>query len=79
MIFLQGGGKSVRISIAVKRHHDHGNSYKGQHLTDIQSISSWCQNVTAQAEIVMEKKLRVLYFDLQASGDSKPNWPDLNS
>ena len=22
----------VRVSIAVKRHHDHGNSYKGKHL-----------------------------------------------
>ena len=22
----------VRVSIAVKRHHDQGNSYKGQHL-----------------------------------------------
>jgi hypothetical protein len=32
VIFLQGGGKSVRISIAVKRHHDRANSYKGKHL-----------------------------------------------
>jgi hypothetical protein len=23
----------VCVSIAMKRHHDHGNSYKGQHLT----------------------------------------------
>jgi hypothetical protein len=22
----------VRVSIALKRHHDHGNSYKGKHL-----------------------------------------------
>jgi hypothetical protein len=22
----------VRVSITVKRHHDHGNSYKGKHL-----------------------------------------------
>ena len=33
-----------RISIAVKRHHDHGNSYKGKHLfvvvysSEVQSI-----------------------------------------
>jgi hypothetical protein len=24
----------LRISIAVKRHHNQGNSYKGKHLTD---------------------------------------------
>ena len=26
------GSVLVRVSIAVKRHHDQGNSYKGQHL-----------------------------------------------
>ena len=25
----------VRISIAVKRSHDHDNSYKGKHLTEV--------------------------------------------
>lgn len=36
----------VRVSIAVKRHYDHGNSYKGKHLIQFQRfspLSSWQQ------------------------------------
>jgi hypothetical protein len=29
MLFLS---HCLRVSIAVKKHHDHGNSYKGKHL-----------------------------------------------
>lgn len=29
-----GGGGVLRVSNAVKRHHDHDNSYKGQHLIE---------------------------------------------
>jgi hypothetical protein len=25
----------LRVSIAVKRHHDYGNSYKGQHIIGV--------------------------------------------
>ena len=25
----------LRVCIAVKRHHDHGNSYKGKHLMEV--------------------------------------------
>ena len=28
-------GACLMVSIAVKRHHDHGKSYKGWHLTDV--------------------------------------------
>lgn len=30
---------SVRVPIAVKRHHDHGNSYNGKRLTEAHSQS----------------------------------------
>ena len=29
----------VRVSIAVKRHHDHGNSHKGNHFTKEEAYS----------------------------------------
>ena len=29
----------LRVSIAVKRHHDHGNSYKGKHLIEVVAYS----------------------------------------
>ena len=28
-------GVIVRVSIAVKRHHDHGNSYEGKYLIEV--------------------------------------------
>jgi hypothetical protein len=41
-------GVLVRVSIAVIRHHNHGNSYKGKHLTGVglqfqrfSSLLSW--------------------------------------
>ena len=32
-------GILVMVSIAVKRHHDHCNSYKGKHLTEVVAYS----------------------------------------
>ena len=67
---------SLRVSIAVKRHHDHGNSYKGKHFTgaSLQSqrfspLLSWWEawRGSLQAGIVLEKELRVLHLDLQAA------------
>ena len=29
----------VRVSIVVKKHHDHGNSYKGKHLIEVLAYS----------------------------------------
>ena len=34
-ILLEFGGILVRVSIAVKRHHDYGNSYKGKYLIGV--------------------------------------------
>ena len=60
----------VRISIAVKRHQDHGNSYKGQH-----SIGPGLQfrglvhylHGSVKADMVLEKELRVLRLDPRAA------------
>ena len=54
--------------IAVKRHHDQGNSYKGKHLIGaglqfqrLSPFSSW------QKAWLLEKELRVLHLDLQTA------------
>jgi hypothetical protein len=65
----------------VKRHYDHGNSYKGKPLTgagytfrDL-SPSSWWEHGSIQAGMMLEKELRVLHLDLQtAEGDYLSHW-----
>jgi hypothetical protein len=63
----------VRVSTAVKRHHDQGNSYKGQQL--IGSPYSFRDSVhyyhgrkhgSIQADVGLEK-LKVLQLDLKAT------------
>jgi hypothetical protein len=60
--------------IAVKRHHDHGNSYKGKYLigAGLQfqrfSLLLLGEDSGMQADMMMKKKLRVLHLDLQAAG-----------
>ena len=70
----------VRVSIAVKRHHDHDNCYKGKHLIEVIDYSfrrlahyhddgTWrleCGSV--QENIVLEKELRVLHPNPKATG-----------
>ena len=67
-------GVYLRVSIALKRHHDHGNSYKGSHF-----IGAGLQfrglvhhhgrkHGDMQADMVLEKELRVLHLALQAAG-----------
>ena len=60
--------------IAVKRHHDQGNSYKGKHSTGtgsqvqrLGSLSSWWEAWQHAEDMVMEKELRVLHLDPQAA------------
>ena len=70
----------VRVSIAVERHHDHRNSYKGRHLIggDLQFRGSVHyhhvgKHDSVQADVVLEKELRVLHWDPQAAeGDCVP-------
>jgi hypothetical protein len=53
--------------IAVERHHDHGNSYKGQHWAGLQfqsfsPLSSWQEAWQCLGNRVLEKELRVLHL-----------------
>jgi hypothetical protein len=63
----------------VKRHYDQGNSYKRRHFTGV--VYSFRGLVhyhhgrkhgSMQADMVLEKELRVLHLDLQAGGDWIP-------
>ena len=61
------------VSIAVKRHHDQGNSYKGKHLIgaglQVQRFSpssSRQEHGSIQAGMVQEE-LRVLHLHLKAA------------
>ena len=63
----------IWVSIALKRHHDQGNFYKGQHLigTGLQVLrfspsSSRQEHGSIQADMVQEK-LRVPHIHLKAA------------
>ena len=63
----------IRVSIAVKRHHDQGDSYKGQHLVgaglQVQSfspLSSRWEHGSFKESLALEE-LRVLHLDLTAA------------
>ena len=43
----------VRVSIAVKRHHDHGYSYKGKHLIEVVAYISEVQSIIIMAGIMV--------------------------
>jgi hypothetical protein len=64
----------LRVSIAVKRHHDQGDLYKGQHLIGagllfrgLVHYSHGGKPGSMQTDLVLEKELRVLHLDLQAA------------
>jgi hypothetical protein len=66
----------LRLSIAMKRHHDHRNSYKGRYLIGaglqfqrFSPSSSWWEHGGMQAGMVLEKEVRVLHLDLQAADE----------
>ena len=61
----------------MKKHHDHGNSYKGKHLIgaglqfrDLVHYHHGGKHGSMQADMVLEKELRVLHIDLQAIGEA---------
>ena len=71
----------VRVSIAVKRHHHYGNSYKGTHLIGVGlqfrglvCCSHGGNHGSMQADMV----LRVLCSDWQAAGRGRDTGPGLN-
>jgi hypothetical protein len=54
----------------MKRHHDQGNSYKKKYLIGasfqferFSPISPWWEHGNIQADIVLEKELRILNLD----------------
>ena len=60
----------ARVSIAVKRHHDQGNSYKGKHFRVAQlqfrglvHYHHGGKHGSTQAAMVLEKEPRVLHLD----------------
>jgi hypothetical protein len=64
----------VRVSIAVKRHSDHSNSYKGKHLTgagsqlrDLVHCHRGRKRDGTQADMALEKEPRGLHLDLADS------------
>jgi hypothetical protein len=66
--------RCLRVSIAVERHHDQGNSYKGQHLVGaglkvqrFSPLSSWQEAWQCPADMALEKEQRVLHLDLKAT------------
>ena len=60
----------VRVSFAMKRHHDQSNSYKGKHLIGIglqvprfSPLSSWWEHPgSIQADMLLEKELTIQYL-----------------
>jgi hypothetical protein len=61
------------VSIARKRHYDHGNSYKGKRLIRLvysfSGVAHYCHDKYGglQEDMVLEKELRVLLLDLQVA------------
>ena len=58
----------VRVSIVVKRHHDHSNSYTGKTLTEAGlQFRARCHHSgkhgNTQVDTVLERDLRVLHLD----------------
>ena len=62
----------VGVSNTVKRYHDHNNSYKRKYLTGAglryRGLVHHHHDIENKANMVLEKKLRVLHFDLKATG-----------
>ena len=60
----------IQCPIVVKRHHDHGHSYKGKCLIGacLQRFGPFRhggKHGSMQADVVLERKLRVLHLDQQ--------------
>jgi hypothetical protein len=64
----------IRVTIAVKRHCSHRNSYKGRYLIGaglqfrgLVHYHHGRKHGSLQSDMVLEKELRVLHLDLQAA------------
>jgi hypothetical protein len=76
-----------QCSIAVKRHRDHSNSYKGKHLIMKQNwitverfspLLSWQKAWQHATDTVLERQLRVLHLGKQAAGRESDTGPGLS-
>jgi hypothetical protein len=63
----------IRVSIAVKRHQDRGTLYKRKHVVwaglPFRSLFHYChgeKHCSMQADMVLERSLRVLHLNQQA-------------
>ena len=65
---------SAKASIALKRHHDHSSSYKGNYfigavlqLRGLVHYQPGRKHGSVQADMVLEKELRALHLNPQAA------------
>lgn len=74
------GGVLVRVSTSVKRHHNSSKSYKTEHLigqafsSELWSIIVIAGHESVQANMKLEKELRALHLDPQATGSKMRHW-----
>ena len=68
-------GVLVKVSVSVKRHHYHGNDYKGKSLIgadlqfrDLVYYHQDRKHADMQVDMVLEKELSVIYVDQQTAG-----------
>ena len=68
----------------MKRHHDHGNFYKGKHLIwiglqfqRISTLLSWQEACDTQADMILEKNPNSLHLYQQAAGRENDIGPEL--
>ena len=74
---------SVLGFYSVKRHYSCDNSYKGQHLLGtvyqfIDLVHCYHEGMDDEADMVLERKLRVLHPDWQAAGKESDIGPGLS-
>ena len=74
-----------QYSIAVKRHHDHGKSSKGErligvglHFRGLVHYQHGRKHGIRQEDKVLEKELGILHLDLQAAGRERDTGPGLS-
>jgi hypothetical protein len=58
----------------VKRHPDHRNSHKGKHFIKA-CLQFRFSSLSSQADMVLEKELRILHPDRQAGGKERDMLP----
>ena len=69
------------FSIAVKRYYDHSNSYKGKYLIGVAysfrgvvHYHHGGRHGGVQAHMMLEKELRVVHLDTEATGSELRLW-----